>query len=169
MLKLKIQLFADDPNDGAENDALEKQYLEQIAELKEQMDAMVSKEDYDKLLAEQKRLTNEFINKRNPPKTEPKDEVPLQELADKLLENKFKNNLDFIKTSLDYRQKFMKESGKDPWGDSGEATPDSMEVEKAFQSLVTEYGDNPKEFDLRFEMMLKDDPVLSAKLRNRKK
>lgn len=152
---------------------VEKNYLEQIAALKTQMDQMVSGEEYEKLVAEHKKLTDEYINKRDPIPAVPDDLKPASQYAEQLIKNKKTTNLDFVKTSLSYREAFMKEYGRDPWAnelsEGGTTVEDSAAVAEHLTALVNEFGDNPAEFNFRFEQSLVDDPLLVAKLKNKKR
>jgi hypothetical protein len=156
-----------------EPDVVEKNYLEQIAALKEQMEKMVAGEEYDKLVAEHKKLTDDYINKRDPIPAVPDDLKPASHYAEILAKNKKTSNLDFVKTSLAYREAYMREYGRDPWAnelaEGGTTVEDSAQVAEHLTALVNEFGDNPAEFNFRFEQSLVDDPLLVAKLRNKKK
>lgn len=152
---------------------VEQNYLEQIAALKAQMEKMVEGEEYDRLVEEHKRLTDEYINKREPIPAVPDDLKPASHYADILMKNKKTSNLDFVKTSLSYREAYIKEYGRDPWAnelaEGGTTVEDSAAVAEHLTALVNEFGDNPAEFNFRFEQSLVDDPLLVAKLRNKKK
>jgi hypothetical protein len=67
----------------------------------------------------------------------------------------------------------MREYGRDPWAnelaEGGTTVEDSAQVAEHLTALVNEFGDNPAEFNFRFEQSLVDDPLLVAKLRNKKK
>jgi hypothetical protein len=152
---------------------VETNYLEQIAELKAKMEKMVAGEEYDKLVAEHKKLTDEYINKREPIKAVDDELKPVSEYAETLLKNKKTSNLEFVKTSLSYREAFIKEYGRDPWAnelaEGGTTVEDAALVAAHLTALVNEFGDNPAEFNFRFEQSLVDDPLLVAKLKNKKK
>lgn len=163
MLKLKIQLFAE----GDPVDPLETQYLEQIAELKLKMESMVEGEEYNRVLAEHKKLTDDYINRRAPKTKEEFKLEAAEKYAIKLKDNKFKNNREFIETSLNYREAFMKETGKDPWSDEGVATEDTKEVANHLKTLLDE-NESASEFNFRLEQSLADDPTLLKTLRSKK-
>lgn len=155
-----------------ETTVVEQNYLEQIAALKDQMSKMVAGNEYDKLVAEHKKLTDEYINRRDPIKVIDQELKPASEYAKVLLQNKKTSNIDFVKNSLNYRKAFIKEFGRDPWAnelqEGGSTVEDAQAVADHLTALVSEYGDIPSEFNFRFEQSLVDDPLLVAKLKNRK-
>lgn len=157
----------------AETNVVEVNYLEQIAALKTQMDQMVSGDKYDELVKEHKRLTDDFINKREPAKVTDEELKPASEYAKILMTNKKTSNLEFVRNSLNYRKAFIKEFGRDPWAnelqEGGSTVEDAQAVADHMTSLMSEFGDDPAEFNFRFEQSLVDDPLLVAKLKNRKK
>lgn len=163
LLKLRIQLFAEEATDP-----LETQYLEQIDELKKQMDTMVKGEEYERVLAEHKKLTDEFINRRPVPDKQEVTLEPAGHYAKQLIDNKFKSNKEYIETSLNYRDAYMKETGLDPWGDGGASTEDTKEVANHLRAILEENPDNLSEFNFRLDQSLVDDSTLVTKLRNRK-
>lgn len=139
---------------------VEKNYLEEIERMKREMENMVPKEDYSKVIDEHKKLTEDYINKRDPVK---KPEAKLESAsfyAEKLIKNKFRNNKEFIETSLNYRDSFIKETGKDPWGDNGVTSEDTVEVYNHLKSL-SEDIESPTEFNFRLGDSLADDPALT--------
>lgn len=166
MLKLKIQLFAEDPVEETVS-ALDAQYLDQIDKLKTQIDGMVKGEEYDKLLAEHKKLTDDYINRRPAPKKEEVKKESVDVYAKKLKENKFRSNREFIEASLNYREAYMKETGKDPWSDAGDVTEDTTLVANHLKSLLDE-NESASEFNFRLEQSLVDDPKLLQTLRSKK-
>lgn len=150
-------------------------HLEKLAELKEKMDSeMVSKTEYDKLQKEHSKLLDEYINRRPAPQ---KQEVKLRRAGD--IANDLRNvdssvsNRDYIELSLEYRDAFLRETGKDPFTDftmSGPSAPneDSVEVATVLRTLLDE-NKNPVHFRNSLNSVLEDDSILMAKLRNRTK
>lgn len=164
MLKIRIQLFADNDAD----DDIEKNYLDQIDALKKQMESMVPGAEYNRVLEEHKRLTNEYINKRTPEKKEePKARKAIEIIKD--LQNENNSKVEHVRLSLEYRDAYIKEVGKDPWM-GGEVKEDEVKnIVEAYKHLLENYGDNPSEFTYRFDELLRDDPQVVAALRMKNK
>ena len=148
----------------AEVNSIETNYLEQLDELKKKMDTMVSGEDYSKVLAEHKRLTQEYINKRQPVEAVVENRLSAKQLSDELLKRDL-TKLEHVKLSLEYRDAVKRETGKDPWIGAGITEQEAAQVEKHFTGLLEEYGDNPNEFTYRFDQSLVDDPELMMALK----
>ena len=170
MIKLNIQLFAEDPD----KDPQEQVYLDQIADLKKQMDEnMISKEDYDKLLKEHKKLLNDYVNRRPAPKVEDKETRKASEVAKELIKIKNRDitNRDYIAKTLEYREAHLKEFGTDPFTDFGQNGPqkptdDTNMVASTLKTLLEE-NPSPVDFRIKLNSVLQDDPQLMAKLRKR--
>lgn len=170
MIKLNIQLFAEDP----EKDPQEQVYLDQIADLKKQMDEnMISKEDYDKLLKEHKKLLNDYVNRRPVPPKEEDKLRPAVEIAKEIasIKNGDISNREYVKKSLEYRESFLAATGKDPFTDftkGGPSAPteDSKLVADTLKKLVEE-NESPIDFRIRLNAILEDDPALAARIRKR--
>ena len=170
MIKMNIQLFAEDPD----KDPQEQVYLDQIADLKKQMDEnMISKEDYDKLLKEHKKLLNDYVNRRPAPKVEDKETRKASEVAKELIKIKNRDitNRDYIAKTLEYREAHLKEFGTDPFTDFGQNGPqkpteDTNMVATTLKTLLDE-NPSPVDFRIKLNSVLQDDPQLMAKLRKR--
>ena len=146
---------------------IEKNKLEAIEELKAKLDASVSKEEYDKVLQENKALLNDYVNKRPAPN---KDAtlLPAKEYAHKLKEMSTMTNRQFIETSVNYRDAMLRELGRDPWSDDGEPNPETVKVAETFKALLIE---NPDDFTFRTKLhnVMRDDANLIARLRSGKR
>lgn len=147
---------------------VDNNYIEQINELKTKMETMVAGEEYNKVLVEHKRLTQEYVTKR--PASEPEVIVyrePQVILRD--LNKREQSNRDYVKTALEYRNSVMSATGADVFTDVGNkgpgpSTPDSIEVAEAFEKMLEE-SNSPAEFNYRLEQTLKDDANLVSMLR----
>lgn len=146
---------------------IEKNKLEAIEELKAKLDNSVSKEEYDKVLEENKALLNDYVNKRPAPA---KDATLLsaKEYAHKLKDMSTMTNRQFIETSVNYRDAMIRELGRDPWSDNGEPNSDTVKVAETFKALLTE---NPDDFTFRTKLhnVMRDDASLLARLRSGKR
>ena len=155
-------------------DEQEKIYLDQIADLKKQMDEnMISKEDYDKLLKEHKKLLNDYVNRRPAPKVEDKETRKASEVAKELIKIKNRDitNRDYIAKTLEYREAHLKEFGTDPFTDFGQNGPQkpTEDTNMVATTVKTLLDENPSRVDFRIKLnsVLQDDPQLMAKLRKR--
>jgi predicted CopG family antitoxin len=170
MNKLNIQLFAE----GEEKDEQEQIYLDQIEDLKNQMqNNMISKEVYDKLLKDHKKLLDDYVNRRPAPKVEVKETRKASEVAKELIKVKNRDitNRDYIAKTLEYREAHLKEFGTDPFTDFGQNGPqkptdDTNMVASTLKTLLDE-NPSPVDFRIKLNSVLQDDPQLMAKLRKR--
>lgn len=178
MLKLNIQLFAEPEVEVNEQ---EKMYLETISELKHKLDNdMISKTEYEALLAENKKLLDKIVNQRPAPVVETPKTVPAAELAKQLSNIKSGDisNKDYIKLVSDYRDAFIKETGQDPFSNSivtnkgveferaGE-NQDANEIAQAFKSIL-EDDLSPSGFNIKLDSILQDDQAVIRAARQRK-
>ena len=155
-------------------DEQEKIYLDQIADLKKKMDeGMIPKEQYEKLLAEHKKLLNDYVNRRPAPKVEVKETRKASEVAKELIKIKNRDitNREYIAKSLEYREAHIKEFGTDPFTDFGQNGPnkpteDTNNVASTLQTLLDE-NPSPVDFRIKLNSVLQDDAQLMAKLRKR--
>ena len=145
----------------------DQNYLDQIETLKKKMESMVEGDEYNKVLAEHKKLTNDYINKRQPVKSIEAVTLSAKELT-RELNRKDLTKVEHIKLSLDYRDAVKSETGKDVWVGAGITEQDAQKVEEHYRGLLEEYGDNPSEFTYRFDQSLVDDPDVMMALRARK-
>lgn len=172
MLELKIQNFAEGEEEEQQN--MEQVYLDQIEELKNKLENdMISKEEYNKLLAENKKLLSDYINRRPAPRQQEVIIRPAREIAKELkdISSGDITNRKYVEKALEYRSAYMKETGKDPFADfsqdgSGKPTEDTNEVANVLQQLLEE---NPSDIDFRIKLnsILEDDPQLISKIRKR--
>lgn len=149
---------------------LEKNYLEQMAILKAEKEA--KEKLLQKAIEDNKKLTSDYLNNvPNPANKVNEQEKSAQELSAKLKTKM--NKLDYVKTSLQYREAYIKEFGRDPWVSTGEnpsvTKQDAEELAATMKQLVDDYGDSPSEFVYRFDSALTEDPSVAARVnRNRK-
>lgn len=165
MQKMNIQLFAEDEQ--------EQIYLDQIEDLKKQLEeGSVPKEKYDKLMADYKKLLNDYVNRRPAPKQDDKPVRKVREIAKELasIKDGSVTNRDYIAKSLEYREAYIREYGQDPFTDFGQKGPKkpTEETESVAQTLQKILDENPSPVDFRIKMnsILEDDPHM-AKMRKR--
>jgi hypothetical protein len=155
-------------------DEQEQVYLDQIADLKKQMDeGMIPKDKYEKLLAEHKKLLNDYVNRRPAPQVQQTQTRSAKEVAKELIKIKNRDitNRDYIAKALEYREAHLKEFGTDPFTDFGQNGPqkpteDTNMVASTLKTLLEE-NPSPVDFRIKLNSVLQDDPQLMAKLRKR--
>jgi hypothetical protein len=155
-------------------DEQEQVYLDQIADLKKQMDeGMIPKDKYEKLLAEHKKLLNDYVNRRPAPQVQQTQTRSAKEVAKELIKIKNRDitNRDYISKALEYREAHLKEFGTDPFTDFGQNGPqkpteDTNMVASTLKTLLEE-NPSPVDFRIKLNSVLQDDPQLMAKLRKR--
>ena len=81
----------------------------------------VPKSEYNKVVADRKRLVNDFLNGGNPDdeKADPKDKPDIKALRDDLFKGEH-SNLEYCKKALALRKAIMDEGGVDPFVPIGE-------------------------------------------------
>lgn len=180
MLKINIQLFAENEVDPEVNKQ-EQMYLETISELKHKLDNdMISKTEYEALLAENKKLLDKIVNQRPAPQVEIVKTRPAAELAKQIgnIKSGDISNKEYIKLVSDYRDAFIKETGQDPFSNSivtnkgveferaGE-NQDANEIANAFKSIL-EDDLSPSGFNIKLDSILQDDQAVIRAARQRK-
>lgn len=159
----------------------EKMYLDTIADLKNKLDnETISKDEYNALLAENKKLLDKIVNQRPAPKPEVVKHTPARELAKKIASIKSGDvsNKEYINLVTDYRDAFIRETGQDPFSNSiltnkgveferaGE-NQDANEIAQAFKSILEE-DLSTSGFNIRLDSILQDDQAVIRAARNRK-
>ena len=147
--------------------------------LKEARENSVSKEEYDKLLAEKNKLVSEIINGEGAgngqkPALE-QQEASIEELREKLYGPKCSelSNLDYWKYTLALRDKVIKEGDPDPFLPVGtKISPTSEDVEKAknvadvVQQCIDEADGNSEVFTALLQSRMNpDSPQLTLRLK----
>lgn len=145
--------------------------LEKIAEMEEKMSKMVDPVEFEKLKNAHKKLLDDYINRRQPPKQEEPQTRPAKDIATELAKIKSGDisNRAYIEKALEYRKAHIKEFGTDPFTDFGQhgpqkATDETNQVATVLEKLLEE-NPNPVDFRIKLNSVLKDDPQLMAKLR----
>lgn len=150
----------------------ETNYLEQIEALKNERDRMVSLEEYNKVLGENKKLTNDYINKRQPVVEEKKTmRSPLEITKEMSNQKQELTNRKYVELAVEYRDAYLDVTGKDPFAkDQTAPTADSVEVYNAFKQVL---ADSPDAATFRFNIdrILHDDrsTLQAINARNKRK
>lgn len=140
LFRLDIQLFADEPNpwnpqqnpgDPEPKPMTAKDYVEAIEKLKQ---TTVSKDEYEKKVAENKELLNAVLNggglKSGPTNVEEKPDI--KQLREDLFGGKPLSNIEVAKKSLELRKALMDEGEIDPFVPVGKnITADENDFSKA--------------------------------------
>ena len=153
----------------------EQDYIEAIQNLK---DNTVSKEQYEKLRAENKKLLNAVLNDQKAEKEEPVETVEqlqndLRAIKSKLAnaQEKGMSNLEFASNALKYREKAMKLGLQDPFVPNTPTGPEENDfrsaerVAEVLQKCVDEAKGNPATFRNLFEQAVRDDSKIPIKKR----
>lgn len=91
----------------------------------------VSRDEYNKLKAENSELVNCIVNGQEADIAQPEEKVDCNELRNKLFGGEL-NNLEYAKTALALRDQIMKEGGKDPFLPYGlDVSPTKADMEAA--------------------------------------
>lgn len=152
-----------------------QKYIDTINQLKA---STVSKEQYDKLRDENKTLLESLVNGKSTEtsSTEETSKPSAKELSSILnkMSKSGTTNLEYIATSLQYRDAYIEEFGKDPWcltgKDSQPTTQDYIDMEEQAQGLkqLVEIADGNNEvFQREFTRVLTGTsrPNINPKLR----
>jgi iron-sulfur cluster repair protein YtfE (RIC family) len=151
--------------------------LQKIEELLAKIDKMVEPEKYAEMEQKYNTVLNDYINRRPVPEKEKDTLKPVAEYAAQL--SRIGNddskepidvtNRDYIQLSVNYRDAYLKETGKDPWtDDTGEPTAQTKKVSEVYKQLLK---DHPGATDFRRALtdIMVDDPKLLKSLKNKKK
>lgn len=161
-------------NDTNTDNEQEQDYLEAIQKLK---DNTVSKEQYEKLRAENKKLLNAVLNdqkadnKEEPVETVEQLQNDLRKIKSELAnaQEKGMSNLEFTSKALKYREKAMKLGLQDPFVPNTPTGPEENDfrsaerVAEVLQKCVDEAKGNPATFRNLFEQAVRDDSKIPIK------
>lgn len=139
---------------------------------KEVKEGMVSKEDFEKLKEENKKLTQFIVEGGDNPVDEKIEKRSKAELL-KVLENEDTNNLDYTKAALELRDLVMDEGGADPFLPKSSQNPittvdieGAERVAKVLKECVEEADGDPETFNFLFGKRVNDSsPILNAKVK----
>jgi len=154
--------------------AVEQDYLEAIKQLKENS---VSKEDYDKLRDEHKKLLSSYLNGDNyesQDDEEKEDEEPVKRSKEEILksineniarvftEDNHLSNLENAKAIIKYHDDYMELTGEDPFANQGSqyesSSQDKISPQKTYDYLkncIEESGGDERAFDVAFQRGLR--------------
>lgn len=143
--------------------------MEQIEELMAQLDQKVDAEKYDELETKYKQLLKNYTERRPAPIKVLNDELkPVAEYAaelsrvgnDNASEPLDVTNRAYIQLSVNYRDAYLKETGKDPWtDDGGEPTPLTEKIAKVYKDLLRDFP-SPVHFSRELNDIMRDDNKL---------
>lgn len=148
-------------------ETLEANYLEQIAELKAKMETMVPGEEYNKVLAEHKRLTDDYINKRPAPtnETHAYTKEDLEKFSRELANASNKTNRAYVELSLKHRKAMLDVFDKDPFGLNGQKSQEAEQAAQFFETMLEE-AKTDTQFRMLMDQQIYDDPVVMQKIRS---
>lgn len=154
-------------NNNTTNESTETDYIEVINNLKENS---VSKDKYQKLKDENKKLLNSLVNGQQveSPNTA---KISNDELRKDLF-TKNLSNLEFVKKTLQLRQNILEEKGEDVFAPDGpqfsfsdEDRRDAQRVADALQHCVDVADGNSSIFTNELQRILKDVPLPNRRSR----
>lgn len=162
-IKFNIQFFAEGAAEGAnvekEPTAVEKNYLEVIKKMKENM---VLKSDYDAAIAENKKLAEQLITSPNP-QEQPKEKVDIKKLQDQFSASTQMTNLEFVSSALKLRKALIEDGKPDPFLPVGRRispTEDDIrkanKVAEAFEYCVDAAQGDPAIFNMELMRITRD-------------
>lgn len=162
-IKFNIQFFAEGAAEGAnvekEPTAVEKNYLEVIKKMKENM---VLKSDYDAAIAENKKLAEQLITSPNP-QEQPKEKVDIKKLQDQFSASTQMTNLEFVSSALKLRNALIEDGKPDPFLPVGRRispTEDDIrkanKVAEAFEYCVDAAQGDPAIFNMELMRITRD-------------
>lgn len=152
------------PNPVADN------YLEQIKTLKANS---VAKEEYDKVVAQNKQLLESFVNGDYKGEKKPKEPANIEELTKKFFDGKQKSNLEFVKQAVALRDAVLEQKGTDLFLPTDKAVS-SEEVKMAqntadiYHHCIDYAGNDPEAFTNELMRLTKDTgPAPATMVNNR--
>ena len=162
-IKFNIQFFAEGAAEGAnvekEPTAVEKNYLEVIKKMKENM---VLKSDYDAAIAENKKLAEQLITSPNL-QEQPKEKVDIKKLQDQFSASTQMTNLEFVSSALKLRKALIEDGKPDPFLPVGRRISPTEEdirkankVAEAFEYCVEAAQGDPAIFNMELMRITRD-------------
>lgn len=141
-----------------------QQYIDAIREMQKNS---VSRDKYNKLEAENKQLLDTLVNGGTIEQVNVEPEKTTDDLR-KMIGNADKtklNSYEFIKASLELRDKVMAETGDDIFAkdSSYEAMTKAQRTASIYQQCLDASNGNPQEFQKIFENCLVDSPMAQIK------
>lgn len=145
------------------NNEVEANYLEQIKQLKENT---VSKEMYEKVVAENKKMLSDYVN--GTMNVENKEVEVTLEQARLAYQKPGMDNLEQAKATLQLREKMMENGLGDPFLANGvdptvQDITDAQKVADFLQSCIDTAQGNAAVFQAEFYRGLQDTPMVAAK------
>lgn len=151
--------MADEMNNTPPVEGMEQDYLEQIQQLKQNT---VSREAYDKMRDENKKLLETIINGGQMEAPAENTNIDYKAECSKLLREGKHTNLDYVKKALEIRNAGLKE-GVDmamPFGPKAEYSENDAEiadfVANKLQELVDKADGNPSAFNFLLDQAMVD-------------
>lgn len=159
-IKFNIQFFAEDaPNVEKEPTAVEKNYLEVIQKMKENM---VPKSDYDEAIKENRKLAEQLITSPNL-QEQPKEKVDIKKLQDQFSASTQMTNLEFVSSALKLRKALIEDGKPDPFLPVGRRiSPTEDDIRKAnkvadaFEYCVDAAQGDPAIFNMELMRITRD-------------
>lgn len=163
-IKFNIQFFAEgEPNVEKEPSAVEKNYIDVINKMKENM---VLKSDYDEAINENRKLAEQLMRIPSPTEeaaAKAKPKVDVNKLKEKLSAATQMTNLEFVDTALQLRDALIEDGKPDPFLPVGRRiSPTEDDIKKAskvadaFQYCVDAAQGDPAIFNMELMRITRD-------------
>lgn len=137
---------------------------------KEVKEGSVSKEQYESLLEDNKKLTQFILEGKELPAIDKEAPTPSIAELQKIRTNPDATNLEYVSACLGIRKQLIKEKGIDPFALKDEERESAERTANALQELVDQADGDPKKFNFLLESnMANDDPTFIAALKKRAK
>lgn len=118
----------DEENKTGQTETTEQNYIDALAEMRNNT---VPKEDYQKVLSENKQLLDAIVNGQNIELQSAEPEVDIDELRKDMLEKNM-NNLEYAEKALKLRSELLKRGERDPFVPYGHNyIPDENDIRDA--------------------------------------
>lgn len=149
-----------DQNTTNENEQVD--YIEAIKELKENS---VPKDDYNKIVDENKKLVKALVDGGQIANPDPEDEMTSEDIAKELCKPGI-TNLRYAELSLKHREKCLEEGKKDPYMPDGlnfkqglnSDAEDAQKVADMLKSCIDQAQGNPDMYTSLLQAHMKDLP-----------
>lgn len=155
------------PNQNENEQPTNSDYIEAISEIKRNS---VPKEEYEKLLSEKKQLVKALVDGGQMANPDPDSDKTSDELAKEMCAGNLPN-LDYVKLSLEHRQKCLDEGKQDPYVPRGinfqnslqTDANDAQEVADVLQECVDQCNGSSELFTNLLQTKMKDLPIIRPK------
>ena len=146
------------------------EFLEAAKKAREKGENSVSRDEFDELKNQNKKLMDFILEGGDLPDGGKKPQIPDIAELQKVRHNPDVTNLDIVSASLGLREQIIATKGYDPFALKEEEAGDGKKVAEALQKIVDESKGDPKTFNYLLERSIaEDDSALMNALKKRRK